>query len=378
MGEWREYSLRELVRDHNSARRPVKSTDRIPGTVPYYGASGVVDWVEGYTHEGRFLLVAEDGENLRSRSTPVAFPVDGRIWVNNHAHVLSGLEEHDTRFLGYALAVTDISGYLTGSAQPKLSKSAMESIRLCLPPSDERRAIAEVLGALDDRIAVNKQTAATSRELANARFFRSAKDGLKVRVSDTVEMLSRGVTPKYVEHDGMLVLNQKCVRNQRVTLGPARSMVPVMNRLDRVLRHNDVLVNSTGAGTLGRAARWTHDTHATVDSHITIVRFNEQVVDPVCAGFALLRLESEIEALAEGSTGQTELRRDLLGGLILEVPARSVQRCLGDELAKHDALERSLVNESDKLARARDELLPLLMSGKVRVKDAEAAVSEGL
>jgi type I restriction enzyme S subunit len=281
-------------------------------------------------------------------------------------------------FLSQVGMIELVRGQAIGSSVPGFNLGQLKALPVRLPALQLQRAIAQVLGALDDKIAANEQTALTSRELANARFVRCARGGLKVQVSDAVEMLSRGVTPSYIERDGMLVLNQKCVRNQRVTLDPARVMVPLTTRIDRVLRQNDVLVNSTGAGTLGRTARWTHGLHASVDSHVTIVRFDANVVDPVCAGFALLRLESQIEALAEGSTGQTELRRDLLGGLTIEVPGRSIQRSLGAELDNYNALELSLLNGSRKLAATRDELLPLLMSGRVRVKDAEAAVNEVL
>ncbi|ORW87725.1 hypothetical protein AWC27_15185 [Mycobacterium szulgai] len=261
---------------------------------------------------------------------------------------------------------------------PYVSLSDQRSIEIELPHIDEQRAIAGVLGALDDKIAANKRLVEAARKLASGRFVGSLSVSIKIPVSDAIVMLCRGVTPKYVDRNGITVLNQKCVRDQRVSLDQARLMAPLSNRLDRMLQKNDVLVNSTGVGTLGRAARWTRESGVTVDSHITIARFDEFVVDPVCAGFALLRLENEIEALAEGSTGQTELRRELLGSLILEVPARSEQARLGRELDELDSLERSRLDESRLLACARDELLPLLMSGKLGVKHAEAVVSEVL
>jgi type I restriction enzyme S subunit len=127
---------------------------------------------------------------------------------------------------------------------------------------------------------------------------------------------------------------------------------------------------------LGRTARWTHDQLATVDSHVTIIRFDADKVDPVCAGFALLRLESQIEDFAEGSTGQTELKRELLGSLHLELPDPADQVALGMQLDVYDALELKVTRESEVLANTRDELLPLLMSGKLRVKDAEKLAEE--
>ena len=376
MRDFRWYTLGELSESHNAARRPIKASARLAGSTPYYGASGVVDWVEGFTHEGEFLLVSEDGENLRSRSTPIAFNASGRIWVNNHAHVLTGRFPADTKFLSYALACADISGYLTGSAQPKLSKAALDSIRLWLPDVAGRKAIADVLGALDDKIAANGRSCDLLSQLSKAVFRQAVAGGSAVAVSDVASLVTRGIAPKYVESDGVVVLNQKCIRDQIINIAPARLTEVFTKRTDKMLMRNDVLVNSTGQGTLGRAARWLHPIEATVDSHITIVRFDSSLVDPVCAGYALVQLESQIEGLAEGSTGQTELRRDLVAALSLEVPQGAHQRAVSERLTSLDDCAMQLRVESERLAATRDELLPLLMSGRVRVRHAENVVEE--
>ena len=120
-GEWRERPLAELTDNFDGARLPVKEADRRAGPYPYYGASGVVDHVDNYLFDGEYLLIGEDGENLRTRNTPVAFLARGKFWVNNHAHIVRGNSDADTRFLMYAFSTTDISGYLTGSTMPNLA-----------------------------------------------------------------------------------------------------------------------------------------------------------------------------------------------------------------------------------------------------------------
>src|SRR5438270_13898521 len=102
----RERPLGELIENFDGIREPVKETDRRPGRYPYYGASGVVDYVDNYLLDGEYLLIAEDGENLRTRSTPVAFMARGKFWVNNHAHIVGGHRDADTRFLMYALSAS--------------------------------------------------------------------------------------------------------------------------------------------------------------------------------------------------------------------------------------------------------------------------------
>ena len=102
--EWQMFTLGELTDNFDSLRVPVKQSDRRPGPYAYYGASGVVDHVNGFLFDGQYLLIAEDGENLKTRTTPIAFLANGKFWVNNHAHIVRGNSNADTRFLMYALA----------------------------------------------------------------------------------------------------------------------------------------------------------------------------------------------------------------------------------------------------------------------------------
>jgi type I restriction enzyme S subunit len=153
--KWRTALLGDLTVNHDGKRKPVKESDRRPGPFPYYGASGVVDYVDGYLFDGDYLLIAEDGENLRTRQTPIAFMARGKSWVNNHAHIVTGNDKTDTRFLMYAIAGIDISGYLTGAVMPKLTQGNLNRIEINCPPLCEQRAIAHILGALDDKIEIN-------------------------------------------------------------------------------------------------------------------------------------------------------------------------------------------------------------------------------
>ena len=142
-------TLGELTENFDAIRIPVKETERRSGPYPYFGASGVVDYVDNFLFDGEYLLIAEDGENLRTRTTPIALMANGKFWVNNHAHIVRGNSKADTRFLKYVLSVLDISGYLTGSTMPKLTQGNMNRIEVLTPPLPEQRAIAHVLGTLD-------------------------------------------------------------------------------------------------------------------------------------------------------------------------------------------------------------------------------------
>jgi len=168
--EWRERTLGDLTENFDGVRVPIKEADRRSGPHPYYGASGIVDYVDGFLFDGEYLLIAEDGENLRTRTTPVAFMARGRFWVNNHAHVVRANDQADTRFLMYSLAATDISGYLTGSTMPKLTRGNMDRIPWLTPPLPEQHAIAHILGTLDDKIELNRRMSETLEAMARALF----------------------------------------------------------------------------------------------------------------------------------------------------------------------------------------------------------------
>lgn len=161
----------------------------------------------------------------------------------------------------------------------------------------------------------------------------------KVLLREITSFLARGVAPKYTEKDDFYVLNQKCIRDWRVSLKDARFTDTEAKRVhdDRILRDNDILVNSTGQGTLGRVAQFLElDKPATVDSHITIVRPTPDLVFPEYLGYVLKGRQNEIELLAEGSTGQTELSKLKLANLSIDLPSLSQQKKIADILGSLD------------------------------------------
>ena len=126
------------------------------GPIPYYGASGIIDSIDDYIFDGRYLLIAEDGENLNSRKLPIAFFADGRFWVNNHAHVVRGKSGMlDDVFLQQWFAQANISGFVTGAAQPKLSQANLRLIKIPIPPLQLQRKIGAILSTYDDLIENN-------------------------------------------------------------------------------------------------------------------------------------------------------------------------------------------------------------------------------
>lgn len=145
--EWKP--LEKLAQNLDSKRKPVTGSLREPGQIPYYGASGIVDYVNDYIFDGDFLLVSEDGANLLARNTPIAFSISGKTWVNNHAHVLKFETYADRRFVEYYLNNIDLTPYISGAAQPKLNKKSLNSIQIPDPQPDAKARIVEILDKFD-------------------------------------------------------------------------------------------------------------------------------------------------------------------------------------------------------------------------------------
>ena len=145
---WRIQRIKDVLEFYNTQRIPLSAADRgmmTERTYDYYGASGVIDKVEDYIFDGTYILIAEDGANLLSRSKPLAFLASGKFWVNNHAHILKPKWKRDINFFVNLLEVQDYSLFVTGAAQPKLTMENLGKFKIAVPPEQEQREISKFL-----------------------------------------------------------------------------------------------------------------------------------------------------------------------------------------------------------------------------------------
>ena len=153
---WEQRKVQDVADRFDNLRIPVAANLRVHGTTPYYGANGIQDYVEGFTHDGEFVLVAEDGAN-DLKNYPVKC-VNGRIWVNNHAHVLQGKAGiADNSFLAFAISQSDIESLLVGGGRAKLNAETLMSIEFRLPCLQEQYRIGEYLTQLDHLITLHQR-----------------------------------------------------------------------------------------------------------------------------------------------------------------------------------------------------------------------------
>lgn len=395
----------------------ITKAEQREGRVPVISSGGVSSYHDTAAVKGPGVMLGRKGV------VGSVYFIDEDYWPHDTSLWVKDFHGNHPRFVYYffksiapRLAQMDV-----GSANPTLNRNHVHPIPISWPPLPEQKAIARILGTLDDKIELNRRMNATLEAMARALFQSwfvdfdparrnaakmKSKNG-KVKnapsttashfslqtshfdslfpasfqdselgripeswsiqpLSELCSYLNRGIGPSYLETGGVLVLNQKCIRDHRVNhdLG-RRHNDQKKSTQGRLLERLDVLVNSTGVGTLGRVAQVFQLSEPTiVDSHVTIVRANA-VTDPHFLGVNLVGRESEIEGLGEGSTGQTELSRVRLGILPVITPPLEIQNAFGrfvrpifDRIAANE-------NQSRILATLRDTLLPKLLSGEL-------------
>ena len=250
------FRFEDLTLNFDKQRIPLSSGQREKrqGQYRYYGAQGVIDYVDDYIFDGKYLLIAEDGENLKSKKQDIAQIVKGKFWVNNHAHVVQGNALCLTEYLCYLLNHNDLSGYITGSAQPKLSQANLNAIAFDVPSIATQQIIVSIISALDEKIAINRAINDNLQQQAVTIFKSwfveySPFDGIEPKEWETVNLekitslISRGIAPKYSDNSDQIVINQKCIRNHMIDLSQARTHTPkVIN--EKWLRFGDLLIRA--------------------------------------------------------------------------------------------------------------------------------------
>ena len=218
---WEQRKVQDVADRFDNLRIPVAANLRVHGTTPYYGANGIQDYVEGFTHDGEFVLVAEDGAN-DLKNYPVKC-VNGRIWVNNHAHVLQGKAGiADNSFLAFAISQSDIESLLVGGGRAKLNAETLMSIEFRLPCLQEQYRIGEYLTQLDHLITLHQRecisfTARAGRLILTANKKRNTSSWEQRKLTEFVEFFSGlTYTPNDVQENGTLVLRSSNVSNGEV------------------------------------------------------------------------------------------------------------------------------------------------------------------
>lgn len=358
MSDWSESVLSDVITLQRGHDLP--ATTRGIGRVPVIGSFGITGYHDVARYGGPGVAIGRSGASIG-----VATYCADDYWPLNTCLFVKDFKENDPRWTYYLLDSIDFSGYNSGSAQPSLNRNYLVNIPVCLPPIDEQRAIATLLGTMDDKIESNRRLIALIPDLIRARIV-AALDGKseELSVSSLASFINGGAFTNGASGTGRMVL-----RIAELNSGPGGSTV--YNDIDvpdqKTARPGDILMSWSGS--LG-VYRWARD-EAIINQHIFKV-----VPIGYPAWFVFDRLEAVIaifQAIAKDkATTMGHIQRGHLDSTLVDIPSDDAIGLLDTELGPLWA--RLLVAEQEalKLASLRDALLPELLSGRVRVSEAVA------
>lgn len=203
-------TVKEFSTNLDKFRVPLSSFEREKrkGLIPYYGAAKIIDYVDGFTHTGLSVLIAEDGSVETKNGYPVVQLANGEYWVNNHTHVLKSGDDIDTTYLYYALQTIKVAPFVTGAVQKKISQQALNSMEIpYFEDKTDRKRIVEILSSFDEKIQLNTQINQTLEQIAQALFKSWFVDFDPVRAK--VQALSNGMSLEQVELAAMQAISGK-------------------------------------------------------------------------------------------------------------------------------------------------------------------------
>lgn len=255
--------------------------------------------------------------------------------------------------------------------------SELATMPIMLPPFKIQKKITSVISVLDGKIELNNRINENLEQQAQALFKAwfvdfepfggvMPDDWIECILDSMCSLIIKGITPKYNEHSAQLVINQKCVRNHQIDLSLARCHEPKKVN-EKWLQYGDIVVNSTGTGTLGRAAQVLFTpNNMTVDSHVTIIRASKQEYIYYLGLWATSH-EHDFEMLQTGSTGQTDLPRERLKQMQIVLPSDSILSSFSKVIKPIADIRIQKQQENQRLSAFRDTLLPKLMNGEIDV-----------
>ena len=292
-----EYTTLDKISENlDSKRKPITSSDRVEGEIPYYGASGIVDYVKDYIFDEVLLLVSEDGANLLARSTPIAFSVSGKTWINNHAHVLRFSNKNLQKFVEIYLNSISLESYVTGSAQPKLNQKMLNEIPIPVVEDSQIEIVVNLAENLKSIIELRKQELSCFDDLIKARFVEMFGDAVAnpkgwsvKKLKELSVQINSGNTPKggsenYVE-EGITFFRSQNVWKDRLEMEDIAYIDDETHASMKrsSLKHGDILMTKTGRintenSSLGRAALYLgEDDKANVNGHVYFIRLKPGV-----------------------------------------------------------------------------------------------------
>lgn len=379
------YSFDDVVILHDKDRIPLSAMERQKrqGTYRYYGAQGVIDHVDNYLFDGEYVLIAEDGENLKSQKQDVAQLVHGKFWVNNHAHIATTTNECRLRYFYYLINNKNLSEYITGSAQPKLSQASMRKMSFVLPNINTQDKILGILGGIDDKIEENEKINKNLLQQAQAMYkswfidyepFDGDRpaDWIIGTIDDLAKEVVCGKTPstKVKEYYGsgvpFITIPDMHGNTYAVTTERYLSNYGAASQAKKTLPPNSICVSCIGTAGLVTLVASESQTNQQINSIIPKDEYSPFYI------FLLMQTLSEvINKLGQSGSTIVNLNKAQFGKIKVTVPSVSNMKTFDATVAPLFALILANQKENIHLSSVRETLLPRLMSGELDVSDLD-------
>ncbi len=405
--------LSDITDNFDNIRVPLSSKERakIDKVYPYYGAQGIIDYVDDYLFNGEYILVAEDGENLKSQNNAVCNLVNGKFWVNNHAHIIRAKEGFSNKYICYYLNLIDYKPFITGSAQPKLTKENLNNIPLIIHDKVEQQKIASVLSSLDTKIALNNRIngeleamaktlydywfvqfdfpneegkpykAAGGKMVYNNQLKREIPEGWEVkRIGDLGKVIT-GKTPStnISEYWGTEV--------PFITPTDFKSKVKFFNSSERflsskgrnsvknlLLPKDSIIVTCIGSD-MGKVAY--NATECVTNQQINAILIHNKDFGEVLYQF-LVSIYDYLTRIANAGSTMPIINKTTFEEIITVYPSETLISSFYKKVIVSNEKIKSNIKQNQQLSSLRDWLLPMLMNGQVTVREAEQRVGEVL
>ena len=388
----------------NGKKRPKNN-----GKYNVYGSSGLIGTSSEKNTEGSISVLGRVGSKCGN-----VFFIKEPSYVSDNAIIAKTKKEYDSRYGYYLLKSKKLNRLSHGSGQPLINQDILNSLDTPLLTRQEEIFCAETLSQLDQKIELNQKKNETLEEIGKTLFkswfinfdpvrakAEGKPTGLSKEISDLfpdsfedselgeipknykvgkleelAKYLNRGVSPSYVENNGVYLVNQKCIRNGKIDFNLCKQSKEKSSMNDRYLEKYDILLNSMGVGTLGRVAMfYKFDKKITADALVTIIK-GESVGSSFFIYYFLERMEDYLNTISVGSTGQTSLKKEDILNLQVIIPPKNLLDEFGSQLSLF-AKKNYLNNQENLTLRdLRDTLLPKLISGDLKVSDAESLIGE--
>ena len=394
MEEWKEYKLGEIINILDYKRIPLSSAERKTreGGFPYYGAQGIIDYIDDYIFDGTYLLIAEDGENLKSKKQDIAQLAHGKYWVNNHAHIVESNGICDIRYLCYILNNIDLSGYITGSAQPKLNQANLSAISIILPPLNLQEQIADFISMFDNKIALNQRINDNLEQQAQALFkswfvdFEPFKEGKfvdselgmipenwRVCSAETIFKINIGKTPPRKEQQWFTNINNGNVKwisisdlgSNEIFIEDSKEYLTkeAISKFNIIVVPEDTILVSFKL-TVGRVGI----SNCELTTNEAVARF--YLPKSYFREYTYLSLKNYNYArLGSTSSIATAVNSKIIKNMKLLIPPVTIISEFSKRINPLFNAIRIYENEIRNLSKIRNTLLPKLMSGELKIND---------